>query len=267
MKVFKTVKPVVGMIHLLPLPGTPRSKNKVKKIIQRALEEALLYKNLGVNAIIIENMHDVPYLNTVVGPEISTLMAVVGFRIKQKVMLPCGIQILSSANKAAIAAANSAGLDFIRAEGFVFDHVADEGYVKANAGELLRYRKMIGAEQIAVWTDIKKKHSAHAITADVDVVEMAKAAEYFLSDGLILTGSSTGEKANIDELKAVKKACNLPVIVGSGITIDNVADYWNCCDAMIIGSHFKKDGHWANKLDAKRIQAFMDKIKQLQQIN
>jgi len=263
MKLFKSKKPIIGMIHLLALPGTPRSKNTVKKIIERALSEALLYEKCGVDGIIIENMHDVPYLNSKVGPEISTLMSVIGFHIKQNVGLPCGIQILSSANKAAIAAAHSAGLDFIRAEGFVFGHVADEGYIDANAGKLLRYRKSIGAEKIVVWTDIKKKHSAHAITADVGIVETAKAAEYFLSDGLIITGSSTGQTANIAELKAVKKACRLPVIVGSGITIDNVKDYLDCCDAMIVGSHFKKKGHWANALEEKRIRDFVEVVVQI----
>lgn len=261
MKFFKNKKAIIGMIHLLALPGTPKSKFTVKKIIQRALEEALLYEKLGLDAIMIENMHDVPYLNTEIGPEISTLMAVIGYELKQKINLPCGIQILSSANQAAMAAANSAGLDFIRAEGFVFDHVADEGYVKANAGTLLRYRKAIGAEQVSVWTDIKKKHAAHAITADVDIVEMAKAAEYFLSDALIVTGSSTAQPVDIAELKALKKASKLPLIVGSGITKDNVKQYLPHCHGMIVGSHFKKKGYWANGLDEKRIAHFMTVVQ------
>lgn len=109
-------------------------------------------------------------------------MSVLGSSIK------CGIQILACGNKQAIAVAQSTGAHFIRAEGFVFSHVADEGFTDANAGQLLRYRKCIEADQVLVFTDIKKKHSSHAITSDVSLVETAHAAEFFMSDGVILTG-------------------------------------------------------------------------------
>ena len=111
-----------------------------------------------------------------------------------------GAQILAGANKQALAAALASGIDFIRAEGYVFAHVADEGIIESNAGELLRYRKQIGADNILVFTDIKKKHSSHSITADVDLKETAKAAEFFISDGLIVTGSATGEEANQNDV-------------------------------------------------------------------
>ena len=248
------------MVHLLPLPGTPKHKHSVKTIVDKAVEEALVYESCGLNGLIIENMHDVPYVNGKAGHEISTLMGIVGYEIKRQTNLPCGIQILAAANKAAMATALSAGLDFIRAEGFVFGHVADEGYIDANAADLLRYRKMIGAEHIAIWTDIKKKHSAHSITSDVDIVETAKAAEFFLSDGLIVTGSSTGTKANIEEIKAVKEGSNLPLMVGSGITAKNIKDYLPFCDGVIVGSYFKKDGDWKNELDKNRIDELVKMV-------
>jgi len=137
-------------------------------------------------------------------------------------------------------------------------HVADEGYMDSCAGTLLRHRKAIGAEPIAIFTDIKKKHSAHAITADVDIVQTAHAAEYFLSDGLILTGAATGEAASTDELRAVYAATKLPVLVGSGITADNLKTYLPIADAFIVGSHFKQDGQWANALDPARICRLLD---------
>lgn len=258
--IFTVPKPVIGMVHLKALPGTPKYKGDVKAIIATALEEANIYKKAGIDGLAIENMHDVPYLKNKVGHEISSLMAIVAHEIKRLFGLPTGLQILSSANEAALAVAHSAGLDFIRAEGFVFGHLADEGYVDACAGNLLRYRKKIGAENIAVWTDIKKKHSSHALTSDVDIVETAKAAEYFLSDGLIITGGSTGESAKLEEIKAVKKACQVPVIVGSGITFENVDEYLPVCDAMVVGSYFKVGGHWANELDKHKIERLMEKV-------
>jgi len=200
-KLFGIKKPIIGMIHVDALPGTPNYNDNVKNIINKAKAEAAKYKNAGIDSIVIENMHDIPYLKRNVGPEITTLMSIIGYEVKNATDLPCGIQILAGANKEAVAAAHSAGLDFVRAEGFVFGHVADEGIIESDAGELLRYRKQIGADDILIFTDVKKKHSSHSITSDVDVVESAKAAEFFLSDGVVVTGASTGTEANIEEVK------------------------------------------------------------------
>ncbi|XP_068812295.1 protein C19orf12 homolog isoform X3 [Struthio camelus] len=146
-------------------------------------------------------MHDLPY-TVGPGPEITAAMTVISAAVKRTCPgLPLGVQILCAANQQAIAVALAAGLDFIRAEGFVFSHVADEGIINACAGNLLRYRKQIGAENIQIFADIKKKHSAHALTADVSVAETAKAAEFFLADGVILTGTATAMPADPKELK------------------------------------------------------------------
>jgi predicted TIM-barrel enzyme len=120
-------KVVIGMIHVPALPGTPNNKLSPKEIITIATTEARVYKKMGLSAIMIENMHDVPYTNSNVGHEISSLMAIIGYEIKKQTGLFCGVQILAAANKEALASAQSAGMDFIRAEGFVFGHLADEG--------------------------------------------------------------------------------------------------------------------------------------------
>ena len=109
----------------------------------------------------------------------------------------------------------------------------------------------------------KKKHSAHAITADIDIVETAKAASYFLSDGLIVTGVSTGREAPIEALRAIKASCSSPVIVGSGVNLDNLDSYIATSDAVIVGSYFKEKGYWANSLSYDRIAVFMEKARQL----
>ena len=262
-KLFGINKTVVGMIHVDALPGTPKYKGVVENIINSAVKEAKIYKNSGIDAIAIENMHDIPYLKRNVGPEIISLMGIVGREVKKASQLPCGIQILAGANKETLAAAHSAGMDFIRSEGFVFAHVADEGIMESDAGDLLRYRKQIGAEDVLIFTDIKKKHSSHSITSDVDIVETAKAAEFFLSDGVILTGTLTGKETDIDELKKVGDAVDIPVLIGSGLTADNIEKYFPAADAFIIGSYFKKGGYWQNEVDADRVKALMDKINKL----
>ena len=187
-------------------------------------------------------------------------MAVVGHELKKNFDLPIGIQILAGENVKGLCYAKYSDLDFIRCEGFVFAHTGDEGIMESNAGELLRYRKMIDAEEILIFTDIKKKHSAHALTQDVGLVETAHAAEFFMSDGLIVTGTSTGKAADPIEVAAVKKAVKLPVVIGSGMEIQNLQQFLPNCDAMIVGSHFKKKGNWKNGVEAKRVQRFMDKV-------
>lgn len=260
---FKNNKPIVGMIHVDPLPGTPRSASNLSDIIAKARTEALTYKKAGIDMLAIENMHDVPYLKQEVGPEIVAAMAVIGYEVKNTTSLPCGVQILAGANIEALAVAQAAGLDFVRVEGFVFAHVADEGITDGCAGKILRYRRQIGADDILVLTDVKKKHSSHALTADVDIAETARAAEFFLSDGVIVTGQATGIETDLAELQQVKEAVNIPVLVGSGITLENVDRYLTIADALIVGSYFKQDGHWTQEVDFDRVKTFMDKVNSL----
>ncbi|RLD33285.1 MAG: hypothetical protein DRI73_05735 [Bacteroidetes bacterium] len=261
--IFPVSKPVIGMVHVPALPGTPGNRLTVNNIIEQCVKEAEILENNGLDGLIIENMHDIPYLNRKAGPEIVGMMTVIGKEIRRSTKLPCGIQILAGANKEALAAALSANIDFIRAEGFVFAHHADEGYMDSDAGELLRYRRQINAEKILIFTDIKKKHSSHAITSDVSIVDTGIAAESFLSDGLIVTGKTTGSYTKSDDLIKVKESVKLPVLVGSGITESNISDYFYLADGFIVGSWIKKDGHWKNGPDPIRIRKLMKRVEQL----
>ena len=251
------------MVHVGALPGTPDNSLTISEIIGKALSDAHILVSEGIDAIMIENMHDRPYLNRSVGPEIVAGMTAIAAELKSKCKLPLGIQILAGANKQALAVALAAQLNFIRAEGFVFGHLADEGIMNSDAGELLRYRKQIGAEHIRVFTDIKKKHSSHAISSDLSVAETAKAAAFFLSDGIIITGSSTGQPASVEDIKNVKKSVTVPVIIGSGIDQYNIDGYWNFADAFIVGSSLKKDGKWENEVDPVRVKQFIQKTNTL----
>ncbi len=256
-------KALIGMVHVPALPGTPAQRLSMSEIIEKSVAEARMIEEAGFDAVMLENMHDVPYMNRRVGPEITAAMTAIACEVAKTLKIPCGIQILAGAGKESIAVALAAGLSFIRVEGFVFSHVADEGLMNACAGELLRYRKAIGAEGIAVFADIKKKHSSHAITADVDIVETAKAARFFLADGVIVTGAATGETANAVEIDAVAKAVDIPVLVGSGITADNLQEYWEYADGFIIGSWLKENGYWENPLDHDRLTRMRDTADRL----
>ncbi len=254
---FTAAKPVIGMIHLDALPGTPAHRSDLKTIGAKAVAEAKIYRDCGVHGIVIENMHDTPYLRGKVGPEIVAAMAIVARDVKRESKLPCGIQILAAANHEALAVAHAAGLDFIRTEGFAFAHVADEGLIEACAGELLRYRKQIGADRVQIWADIKKKHSAHAITADVGIDLTAEAVEFMRGDAVIVTGTITGDAPKPDDVTCAKRLTHLPIYLGSGITAENLPEFYPTADGFIVGSHFKRNGLWTNGVDAKRVKKFL----------
>jgi membrane complex biogenesis BtpA family protein len=257
---FISSKPVIGVIHVGALPGTPRSSQSVAELVRLAKDEARVYRECGVDGVIIENMNDVPYLKSEVGPEIVASMTAIGLEVKNECGLPVGIQILAGANIEAMAVAHAAGLDFIRAEGYAYAHVADEGIIEASAAKLLRYRKMIGAERVQVWTDVKKKHSAHAITADVSLGQTAETVEFMGAACVIVTGSVTGEAPKVADVKEAKSHCHLPVFLGSGISEVNVSQFYNEADGFIIGSAFKVDGLWSNTVDPARVTQFVNKL-------
>lgn len=256
---------VIGMIHVEALPGTPRYRGPLADILAKARWEAAVYAEAGVDALMIENMHDLPYLPREVGPEITAAMTLVAHEVKKTAPLPCGVQILAGANQAALAVALAAELDFIRAEGFVFGHMADEGLLEADAGALLRYRRNIGAGHIKIFADIKKKHAAHALTSDVSLAHTAEAASFFGADGVVVTGTATGKSASPSDVAEVKESVALPVLVGSGVNTHNLLQFKDKADALIVGSAFKQDGVWSKPVEANRVKRFMEAVHSLRE--
>uniref|UniRef100_A0A8C7DFW8 Zgc:162297 n=2 Tax=Oncorhynchus kisutch TaxID=8019 RepID=A0A8C7DFW8_ONCKI len=166
------------------------------------------------DGLIIENMHDVLYTFSI-GPEACASMTAVCAAVRGI----CPSLFRSCLQQTALDVALASGMDFIRAEGYVFSHVADEGLLNACVGDLLRYGKQIKAEHVQIFTDIKKKHSSHVLTSDVSIVETARADPV--------------------ELRDVAESVRLLVLIGSGVTHDNLEQYLDSI-AMTIGSHFKR---------------------------
>nr|XP_053644990.1 uncharacterized protein F13E9.13, mitochondrial-like [Cherax quadricarinatus]XP_053644991.1 uncharacterized protein F13E9.13, mitochondrial-like [Cherax quadricarinatus] len=230
-----------------------------------ACTEAQIYKEAHVDGVLVENMFDVPYVKrSSLGPEVVACMTKVCCEVRRIIprSVPCGVQILAGGNQEALAVSKACGLQFIRAECFVFSHVADEGLMDGCAGSLLRYRRTIGAEDVLVFADIKKKHSAHAITSDVDIVATAEAAKFFLANGVVITGSATGQEADHNQLHDVASNVDIPVLIGSGVTKENVHKFVDA-NGLIVGSHFKTDGKWTGKVEYDRVRSFTDLVKQL----
>lgn len=257
---FSVSRALVGVVHVQALPGTPFSSSSPDEIVEQALLEARILQDAGFDAIIIENMHDRPYLNRQVGPEVVACMARVCSELRKMTHLPLGVQVLAGANEAALAVAHSSGAQFVRVEGFVFAHTADEGNIEACAGPLLRYRKKIGAEEVRILCDIKKKHCAHAITQDVSLAETAKAAEFFCADGLVVTGLATGTRTDPEDLAEAVGATTLPVWIGSGIEPSNISSYTEA-QGLIVGSWIKDKGDWRNPIEPSRCRELVEAFR------
>jgi hypothetical protein len=253
-RLFGSPRALIGMLHVRALPGAPRHALAMDEIVATAVAEARVYHEHGFEALLIENMHDLPYMKGVAPPETVAAMTAIGREVRREVPLPLGVPVLAGANREALAVALACGAAFIRAEAFVFGHVADEGWLDASAGPLLRARRAMGADEIAIFADIKKKHAAHAATADVSLVETAEAAAFNLADGVVVTGVATGLEADPAEVAAVAGAVAVPVLVGSGLTPSNLERY-RAAHGFIVGSSVKHDGLWSNPLDPTRVKA------------
>lgn len=256
--------PVIGVIHTGPSPGVP-GFICVDSAVDRAFAEAESYVEGGVDGIIIENMHDFPCVHErEMGPEIAAFMTRVARRVKRRASrIPVGLQVLFQGNRTALAVALGAGCDFVRAEGWTYAHISDKGVAEACAGTTIRYRHQIGADHIPIFTDVMKKHASHAWTADLDIGDIALGMTLHRSDGIIVTGTHTGTAPDMDDLVAVRHATELPILIGSGIAPDNLADYAPFADGFIIGSAMKENGQWDAPVCDKAVAEVMRAVREI----
>lgn len=251
------------MVHLGATPGAPFAAHSVQALVDQAAREAEILAAAGFDAVIVENMHDRPYVHGRQRPEVVAAMTLAAAAVRQAAPgLVLGVQVLSGGNHEALAIAQAVGGAFIRCENFVFSHVADEGLlVRAEAGDLLRYRREIGATSVAIFADVKKKHASHALTADVTLAEAVEAAEFFGADGVIVTGTATGKPVDSNDIVAARGATRLPVIIGSGVTADSAAALLHNADALIVGSWIKQGGCWSKPINEARCREMVAAVR------
>ena len=248
---------LAAMIAVLPLPGSPLYDGDDQKIINQALADLDVYKKAGVDSILLENDHDLPYIQPPLDEEGIALMMEIAKEVRKRFDGPIGIQMLEAANITSLEIGAEADLDYIRVEAFVFAHVGGSGIINGSAGKILRRRKELKAEHIRVFADVKKKHGSHSLTIDLDIKDEIMQAEFFLVDGVIVTSQFTGINPDKDDLVKAKSATKLPVLIGSGMTAENIQDYLPLADGFIIGSYFRKDGKFLEKLEPERLNKFM----------
>jgi membrane complex biogenesis BtpA family protein len=250
-------KVVIGMIHLLPLPGSPRYGGDVKAVREAALRDAAALHEGGVHGLMIENFGDVPFYPSRVPAYVVAHMTAIAAEVRARIALPLGINVLRNDGLSAIAVAHACGAEFIRVNVLCGARVADQGLLQGIAHDLLRERSLLGitAGDVKILADVDVKHSAPLAARDI-ADEVDDTVKRGLADGVIVSGAGTGKKTDPEKVRAVK-ACagaDVPVFVGSGITAETIGKHAPFADGFIVGTAFKRDGDPTNPVEVDRVR-------------
>jgi membrane complex biogenesis BtpA family protein len=247
---------LIGMLHLLPLPGAPRyvPGDGMAAVLGQALAEARILEDCGFDGVIVENGWDIPFVKPEeIGPETVAALSVVVDRVRQAIDLPVGVNCLANAVQASIAVAAATGAAFVRANQWANAYIANEGFIEGRAGSVTRYRHAIGADHVTVWADVQVKLGSHALTADRSLSEQARDATWFDADALIVTGSRLADPPVQNDLRTVREATALSVVAGSGARRDNLAEILDHADAVIVGSALKEGDVWHGAMSKEAV--------------
>ena len=265
--VFKNKKPVIGMVHLRPLPGSPLydpSQMGMDRILKTAVEEAKMLEEAGVDGIQVENMWDIPYLQ---GDKITSdtvaALAVGVYEVCKNVSVPVGAECHMNGGDIALSCAISAGAKWIRVFEWCNAFISQSGYIEAIGAKVARNRHYLGADDILAICDVNVKHGSHYIIHDRSVEEQAMDIEAQDGDAVIVTGFDTGMPPTVERVLACKKAVSLPIILGSGINTKNISELLSAADGTIVGSYFKEGGNWKNPVSYERTREFMKEVERL----
>ena len=260
-------RPVIGMLHLPPLPGSPRYGGDPAAIRARVLEDARTWAEAGVHGLMLENFGDVPFYKVGGGPHIVAWMTTLAAEVRHHFNLPLGINVLRNDAEAALgisAAVCPSDGGFIRVNVLCGAKLTDQGIIEGPAAMLLRRRAELGASHIRILADINVKHASPLGSPRPLAEEVDDTLHRGLADGLIVTGGATGQATDVDELAAVRaEAGQAPVLVGSGVTAETLGEY-AAADGFIIGSWAKREGRVDNPVDRERVRGLMAAWRGLQ---
>ena len=259
--IFRTHKPIIGMVHLRPLPGSPRYTGKgISGALEAALYDAKALESGGVDGLLIENYGDSPFKPTPTDPETVASMTAIGKEISRQTKLPSGVNVLRNGALAALAIAHVIGARFIRVNVLTESMLTDQGVINACAHDLMRYRRRLGATDVHVFADVRSKHAAPIVSRPVE--ESARDAAYRgMADALIVTGPHTGAEPDRDQLRRVKESVpDRPVLIGSGLTSRNAAEELREADGAIVGTSLKENGLIEKPVDETHVRELVESV-------
>ncbi len=252
---FDQQKPVIGMLHLLPLPGTPGSVD-LESVRSRLHADAEALAANGADGFIVENFGDAPFFPNRVQPHTIALMAALALEVRNRYPQPLGINVLRNDAMAALAVARAVDAQFIRVNILTGARVTDQGLIEGEAHRVLRYRELLGGN-VLILADVDTKHSAPLGDRPL-AVEVEDTIHRGRADALIVSGEATGRETSVSHLVQVKNAAgDTPVLVGSGVGPENLREMLEHSDGVIVGTAFKKDGLTTNPVDPARVAKLM----------
>jgi membrane complex biogenesis BtpA family protein len=267
-----TLPKLIGVIHLPPLPGSPGTSTMhpsraLAEAAAIAVKEADIMAEAGFDGIILENFGDVPFYKTSVPPETIASMAVISAAIREAApTVQIGINVLRNDARAALAIAAVTGADFIRVNILSGVAATDQGIIEGTAAELVRERVRLNAENVLILADVHVKH-AKTLSSDSIALAIEEVAGRGGADGVIVSGTTTGRSPQAIALKEAVLAANemeIPLYIGSGATIDTLADLAKAGIRIIVGSALRKSSLAGESLDVKQTQAFAAAWKKTQ---
>ncbi len=258
--IFRTAKPVIGMVHCWPMPGAPGYQGYgMRDIIRHAQSDAEALIAGGCDGIIVENMWDIPFrAGAHIPPESIAAHAVVAAAVRDVCPLPMGINLVHNGGVALLAIAIAARAEFIRVCMFTGAGVWDAGsFDEGCAADLLRRRTELHAESIKILADVDKKHSVRF--PGIDLATHIEWTRFFGADALIISGRMTGDAPDVGKVREAKAlAGDRPIIIGSGADAGNIAAFMRVADGVIVGSSIKQGGAIAEPVDVERVKRFVD---------
>lgn len=258
-RLFAAGRPVIGMIHLPALPGAPHYTGDWPRLIERSLADAETLVSGGVHGLIVENFGDRPFYPRRVPRGTVACMTHLAGRVRERFpAVPLGINVLRNDGESGLAIAHAVGADFIRVNVLCGARVTDQGILEGIAHRLLRLRARLGAASIRIFADVNVKHSTPVGAGLPIEQEVADVIQRGGADAVVVSGAGTGEATDLALLKRVKSAARgVPVLVGSGVTAENVREYLPHCDGIIVGTSLKINGRSDNPVDPSRVEALM----------
>ncbi len=247
-------KPLIGMIHLKALPGSPAYNGSFQDAIDSALRDAQTLEQGGVDGIMIENFFDSPFFKDRVGAEtVAAMTRAIGL-IRQQTRLPLGVNVLRNDGMSAIAIAAACECQFIRVNVLTWGMLADQGIIEGKAAEILRYRRMLQSGAL-IFADCLVKHAVPLTPQAMELVAM-DTWERGGADALIVSGVATGKATDYNDVVAARKgAPDAPILIGSGLAADNLNTFWPVIDGAIVGTSLKAGGRVENPVELARVQA------------
>lgn len=253
--------PVVGVIHLAALPGSPRDPGDLESTLATACEDAVRLVEGGVDALIVENFGDAPFLPARVAPVTVAAMTRAVSAIRSVTDRPLGVNVLRNDADAALAVAHVSGAQFVRVNVLAGAMWTDQGLVEGQAHRLLRERRALGAH-VRILADVLVKHAAPP--APVSIAQAARDTVLRAgADGILISGAGTGEAPSPEELTAARDALGgaVPVLIGSGLQPDNVAALAPLADGAIVSSCLRRDGRAGAPVEPERVGRLVTAVR------